>query len=76
MALAAAGFLLVLTLARVSHAGASQASTTCGSTSCSSSSSTQSGDELGYGSPPVAPPTATPQAQIVLAFGPLRHHGA
>ena len=66
--LAAAGFLLVLVLARGSHAGANQASTTSGSTSSgSSSSSTQSGDDFNYGSPSVAPSTATPQAQTSVS---------
>ena len=67
VALAAAGFLLVLVLARVSHAGANQASSTSGSTSGSSSSSTQSGDDFNYGSPSVAPSTATPQAQTSVS---------
>ena len=67
VALAAAGFLLVLVLARVSHAGANQASTTSGSTSGSSSSSTQSGDDFNYGSPSVAPSTAAPQAQTSVS---------
>ena len=65
--LAAAGFLLVLVLARVSHAGANQASTTSGSTSGSSSTSTESGSDFSYGSPSVAPSTATPQAQTSVS---------
>ena len=46
VALAAAGFLLVLVLARVSHAGANQASTTSGSTSGSSSRTTESSGDF------------------------------
>jgi hypothetical protein len=64
VALAAAGFLLVLVLARVSHAGATQASTT---SSGSSSSSTQSDDSFNYGSPSVAPSTAAPLAQTSVS---------
>jgi hypothetical protein len=67
VALAAAGFLLVLVLARGSHAGANQASTTSGSTSGSSSSSTRRGDDLNYGPPSVAPSPATPQAQTSVS---------
>jgi hypothetical protein len=67
VALAAAGFLLVLVLARVSHAGANQASTTSGSTSGSSSTSTESGGDFSYGSPSVAPSTGTPEAQASVS---------
>jgi len=63
VALAAAGFLAVLLLARGSHPG--QASTSSGS---SGSSGTQSGEESSdnsfeFGSGSVAPSTATPQTQ-------------
>ena len=67
VALAAAGFLLVLVLARVSHAGANQASTTSGSTSGSASTPAESDDGFSYGSPSVAPSTATPQAQTSVS---------
>ena len=70
VALAAASFIAVLLLARASHAGTSGASsTTSGSTPNSSStdSSTQSSDEFDYGSPSVAPSTATPQAQTSVS---------
>ena len=67
VALAAAGFLLVLVLARVSHAGASQAGTTSGSTFGSSSTPTESGGDFSYGSASVAPSTATPQAQTSVS---------
>ncbi len=69
--LAAAGFLAVLLLARGSHAGTSNVSPTSGSGSSPSSSSTgtsnQSSDEFDYGSPSVAPSTATPQAQTSVS---------
>ena len=67
VALAAAGFLLVLVLARGSHAGANQASTTSGTSSGSSSTSIDSGGDFSYGSPSVAPSTATPQAQTSVS---------
>ena len=70
VALAAAGFLTVLLLARASHAGtSSRVSSTSGSTPSSSStdSSTQSSDQFDYGSPSVAPSTATPQAQTSVS---------
>jgi hypothetical protein len=69
-ALAAAGFLAVLLLARASHAGSSGVSpATSGSTQSSNStdSSPQSSDEFGYGSSSVAPSTATPQAQTSVS---------
>ena len=61
VALAAAGFLLVLVLARVSHAGANQASTTSGSTSGSSSRPTKSGGDFSYGCPSAAQLGTTPE---------------
>jgi hypothetical protein len=70
VALAAAGFIAVLLLARASYAGTSGASSkTSGSTPSSSStnSSTQSSDEFDYGSSSVAPSTATPQAQTSVS---------
>jgi hypothetical protein len=70
VALAAAGFLAVLLLARASHAGSSGVShATPGSTQSSNStdSSTQSSDEFDYGSSSVAPSTATPQAQTSVS---------
>jgi hypothetical protein len=70
VALAAAGFVAVLLLARASHAGSNGAShATSGSTQSSNStdSSTQSSDEFDYGSPSVAPSTATPQAQTSVS---------
>jgi hypothetical protein len=70
LALAAAGFLAVLLLARASHAGSSGVSpATSGSTQSSNStdSSTESSDEFDYGSPSVAPSTATPQAQTSVS---------
>jgi hypothetical protein len=70
VALAAAGFLAVLLLARASHAGSSGVSpSTSGSTQSSNStgSSTQSSDGFDYGSPSVAPSTATPQAQTSVS---------
>jgi hypothetical protein len=69
VALAAAGFLAALLLARASHAGSSAVSpSTSGSTQSSNStgSSTPSG-EFDYGSPSVAPSTATPQAQTSVS---------
>jgi hypothetical protein len=69
VALAAAGFIAVLLLARASHAGTSKVSSTSGSTpsSGSTNSSTQSSDGFDYGSPSVAPSTATPQAQTSVS---------
>jgi hypothetical protein len=72
VALAAAGFLAVLLLARASHAGTSGASGATSKTSSSTRSSstnspTQSSDEFDYGSPSVAPSTATPQAQTSVS---------
>jgi hypothetical protein len=69
VALAAAGFLAVLLLARASHAGTSRVSLTSNSTPSASStdSSTQSSDQFDYGSPSVAPSTATPQAQTSVS---------
>ena len=65
VALAVAGFLAVLLLARASHAGTSSVSSTSSSTP--STSSTQSSDGFDYGSPSVAPSTATPQAQTSVS---------
>jgi hypothetical protein len=69
VALAAAGFLAVLLLARASHAGTSRVSSTSSSTpsTTSTDSSTQSSDQFDYGSPSVAPSTATPQAQTSVS---------
>jgi hypothetical protein len=69
VALAVAGFLAVLLLARASHAGTNNVSSTSGSTPSPSStdSSTQSSDGFDYGSPSVAPSTATPQAQTSVS---------
>ena len=69
VALAAAGFLTVLLLARASHAGTSRVSSTSSSTPSTSStdSSSQSSDQFDYGSPSVAPSTATPQAQTSVS---------
>jgi hypothetical protein len=70
LALAAAGFLAVLLLARANDAGSSGVSpATSGSTQSSNStdSSTESSDEFDYGSPSVAPSTATPQAQTSVS---------
>jgi hypothetical protein len=71
VALAAAGFVAVLLLARASHAGTSGVSSTSGSSPSSSSSSTdsstQSSDGFDYGSLSVAPSTATPQAQTSVS---------
>jgi hypothetical protein len=70
LALAAVGFLAVLLLARASHAGSSAVNpATSGSTQSSNStgSSTQSSGEFDYGSPSVAPATATPQAQTSVS---------
>ncbi len=65
VALAVAGFLAVLLLARASHAGTSSVSSTSSSTP--STSSTQSSDGFDYGSPSVAPSTATPRAQTSVS---------
>jgi hypothetical protein len=73
VALAAAGFLAVLLLARGSHAGASHVSSTSatnpssGSGSGSTGTSTESNDEFDYGSPSVAPSTAATQAQTSVS---------
>jgi hypothetical protein len=65
VALAVAGFLAVLLLARASHAGTSSVSSTSSSTP--STSSSQSSGGFDYGSPSVAPSTATPQAQTSVS---------
>lgn len=62
IALAAAGFLAVLLLARGSHPG--QASTSSGSSGSSGTQGQESSDgSFDFGSGSVAPSTATPQTQ-------------